>query len=1656
MAKSQIINDKIDYNDILCEAVDTIVKKRLENVSYDNTVVAEVIDAVNAQYGHYVVQEGKITYDVLSDNTSYKVGDKVYVTIPGNDYSKTKIILSAYKDEDEIKALSLVRPTDIYIKTKLPLEGIDEIVLTFSSLNSTNESTRAINEYVLTVPPKVQLNILKLLALCDSLILGAKIKCNLTSMEHYIYSGNYGLQLLVEYNNNEIELGSLSSENFIGNPYNLLAPVEQDVILNLVPFKHTFEIWSNATNSTVDSELKFKLRPFCDTLKYFDMVHNESSTVSADAKALENSLQLSNTQLPEGVKAQITSAYINAPMIKFFNFSVILGFNAKNKNKTLELYEAMNAESRALLPVWYNLDESTGEEIRFNDANTSTDFPIRDSLNIMNNSTIDHFEKDVYDKYNDLFNAGAPYRKLIHTDMRDVVPDESDLQVALDTKEALYIYSQGLELNNNIITLLDKLNDTYKEITNISVFNLATNEAQPALIDFNDNSTNAECVLDMSDIQVQPGPEYVQSISLKSIANHTVKSNYIFLTLKYLKNIIREPVIDTVGNTGVQCITTVWTEKVITVNGEEFRLNVPEADFELYNYVLVIIYSNTILPIDTPLLHITYNLVDNNLTNSNIFGQIPIFVLGQNIAEQSNDTIPFSPDNFNILSNTDNAVSFWPKLNNYVEPYTRAFYVGTILPSTNTNNNTIFGSCDIVDNSANIFNQELWDANDFSNNPPRLYATVVNNTGIPASCINGQYDLPSSAGVYHMCLPFYAYAGTHVKFLLEQRANLHHITCCHLEQVKQDNGEISLININTKTFINTSYSMQLTQQSIDLSRVQESGLYLLDIMMTQDIELISNNDTPYFNIRNLEIYNEIQSLDLSSSNEQTIEEYSFSLYDSSQTLAVNTQESPALTYLTLSMPAQEINYIRLNECNLVPNDTLAWKIEEHAGIISYLVIDDKIYSTEFVNTSSILLSLTNTKLVIINTTNDLINVKIFLPEILGREEDDTEDLPTRDVTPTSSTLTAENFIKFALTHTASLQYLETNGNYSQFSYKDKDGNNTTYRAVFPTNIVPEHTVGSDAWGYIYGTTGMECPTSPSAIANKRSYYWNNHYKNLSTYKNNESLYISHFNRAIGHSHTCDCQGLCDSFITNQLSSSFDINADMNYKGFCQSKSVTNFKIGDAVFTKKSSNPSAMGHVGWICGYLCQLIDNPAGGNKQLKVIDYLVVEAKSLKYGVVLTQYSQGSWHYHCRMDHEYGGVIFNYSDNLIAKGNILPSAADASQTPEDAIDPDVPTNETNYEYMPYISDDISNILNLLVLTMEILVSRLRTSYPRGIYLNQLTTTDYWSQSPITESTSDELIDNWLMNLTQSPEIYMSSLVDIQRILKNVLLLLKITYTKFDLTILKSTRPWHALFKNNFINILMLNSSTTLIESKEFLSALKAFCARIYSLFEVYYLIQNRLYLYSNANGNDIDNYLPILDMYFDTANLNKLSVTLDAIKLQLQAIAEYYAEYIYPLLEYLIYNNTLELDTNIDWEQLFENQLEVSVTSKQTNTLQSILNYLNKLTDSIAQDYEREKSLFLKFSKNRYDFYLYYYDSTNLKTDYTYLLPSKWQYIKNITINNLIAAHNNNQNDLTFFPLINIIDDLKNKSLRAILIYNHQPYYSNVLINEQKEGMET
>ena len=95
----------------------------------------------------------------------------------------------------------------------------------------------------------------------------------------------------------------------------------------------------------------------------------------------------------------------------------------------------------------------------------------------------------------------------------------------------------------------------------------------------------------------------------------------------------------------------------------------------------------------------------------------------------------------------------------------------------------------------------------------------------------------------------------------------------------------------------------------------------------------------------------------------------------------------------------------------------------------------------------------------------------------------------------------------------------------------------------------------------------------------------------------------------------DCQGLLDAYLTYELGEKTDVNADYNYRKWCSEKGKTSeierpYEIGEAVFMANSRGK--MSHVGWICGF--DSYGEP------------LVVEARGLSYGVVITRHEARPW----------------------------------------------------------------------------------------------------------------------------------------------------------------------------------------------------------------------------------------------------------------------------------------------------------------------------------------------------------------------------------------------------------------------------------------------
>lgn len=169
-------------------------------------------------------------------------------------------------------------------------------------------------------------------------------------------------------------------------------------------------------------------------------------------------------------------------------------------------------------------------------------------------------------------------------------------------------------------------------------------------------------------------------------------------------------------------------------------------------------------------------------------------------------------------------------------------------------------------------------------------------------------------------------------------------------------------------------------------------------------------------------------------------------------------------------------------------------------------------------------------------------------------------------------------------------------------------------------VLSREQCGADPWQYLFGSVRVQ--TTQATL----DYYYDHHYAKQMTRARYDQL-TADWDR---NGYATDCQGLCDAYWTYEQGVPTDINADMNYKLWCEDKGPIAdtdrpFVVGEAVF--RMGGEGKMTHVGWICGFA-------ADGTP-------LVVEAKGIAYGVLVTMLPNGSWTHRGLMT-----KVFDYTED--------------------------------------------------------------------------------------------------------------------------------------------------------------------------------------------------------------------------------------------------------------------------------------------------------------------------------------------------------------------------------------------------------------------------
>ena len=84
----------------ICDAIEIIVERAIDQANYDKTIQATVISCIDATIGKYKVKYQDSTFYAYSSNSevTYPNGSTVYILIPGNNTEADKTILAQLKN----------------------------------------------------------------------------------------------------------------------------------------------------------------------------------------------------------------------------------------------------------------------------------------------------------------------------------------------------------------------------------------------------------------------------------------------------------------------------------------------------------------------------------------------------------------------------------------------------------------------------------------------------------------------------------------------------------------------------------------------------------------------------------------------------------------------------------------------------------------------------------------------------------------------------------------------------------------------------------------------------------------------------------------------------------------------------------------------------------------------------------------------------------------------------------------------------------------------------------------------------------------------------------------------------------------------------------------------------------------------------------------------------------------------------------------------------------------------------------------------------------------------------------------------------------------------------------------------------------------------
>ena len=255
MAKTNIENS-------ICDAIELLVDKSVEEAGYDKTIIAEIVECLDPTIGKYKVkyQDADFTAFSLDIDTIYSKGQSVLIKIPQNDKSNDKIILGLNSSRSALDYVDLDLEESTF--DGLGYNGIiGDNIFELSSYVTTEHMTiydadDASKCQVQLDVPMIEENIMR----SSAIQLSATVRTALPPEQQF--NGHYGIRFVLEFKTNDnediIERNyDLDDIHFSGQPYRLVLASAQKYAyeidaINFIRVKEIYLFCYNFPNQADD------------------------------------------------------------------------------------------------------------------------------------------------------------------------------------------------------------------------------------------------------------------------------------------------------------------------------------------------------------------------------------------------------------------------------------------------------------------------------------------------------------------------------------------------------------------------------------------------------------------------------------------------------------------------------------------------------------------------------------------------------------------------------------------------------------------------------------------------------------------------------------------------------------------------------------------------------------------------------------------------------------------------------------------------------------------------------------------------------------------------------------------------------------------------------------------------------------------------------------------------------------------------------------------------------------------------------------------------------------------------------------------------------------------------------------------------------------